>query len=249
MTCANQLKQIGLALHQHHGDYSLLPSNGGWDGRQWIRSTDGRQTYVSTNRFIWGVGQPRRQPREQTGSWTYASLAYIEQDQIYQARDWRVPLKHYICPSRRPVVAQAPESDEHGTYNGGGWVWGKTDYAANGEVIANRPRCLRLGDIQDGTSHTLLIGEKGMDTRNYTKSGWFFDEPFFLGGSHGTFRTRPVLRPDSMGGIADRWGAAHASGAQFLFGDGSVRLVSYGTSEGILQALMTPAGSEVVPEF
>jgi prepilin-type N-terminal cleavage/methylation domain-containing protein len=54
--CANHLKQMGLALTQHHDTYGVLPSNGGWDGHEQILSTQGTPTYVSTTdgsvRFI-----------------------------------------------------------------------------------------------------------------------------------------------------------------------------------------------------
>src|SRR5437762_2246277 len=40
-TCANHLRQIGLALQMHHDTYRAFPSNGGWDGIQKIRATDG----------------------------------------------------------------------------------------------------------------------------------------------------------------------------------------------------------------
>jgi hypothetical protein len=35
------------------------------------------------------------------------------------------------------------------------------DYAANGLVVRNRPRCSRFADITDGLSNTFLVGEKG----------------------------------------------------------------------------------------
>jgi prepilin-type processing-associated H-X9-DG protein len=45
------------------------------------------------------------------------------------------------------------------------------------------------------------------------------------------------------------WGSAHLGSAQFLFGDGSVRPVAYGTPARTVTALLTPSGGEVVPDF
>jgi len=42
------------------------------------------------------------------------------------------------------------------------------------------------------------------------------------------------------------WGSPHPGGAQFLFGDGSVRSVPYEISFDDFSALITPQGGEVV---
>ena len=39
----------------------------------------------------------------------------------------------------------------------------KTDYVANGRLILNRPDAQTYRDIWDGTSHTILLGEKAFD--------------------------------------------------------------------------------------
>jgi len=48
VSCANNLRQLGLALHHHHDVYRVFPSNGGWDGKQVIPSVDGTLTVVTT---------------------------------------------------------------------------------------------------------------------------------------------------------------------------------------------------------
>ncbi len=266
ITCANNLKQIGLAMQMHHDAHRVFPSNGGWDGRQWIRAVDGSRTVLTvqdaTLPFAWflGVGEPHRRPTDQTGSWAYALLPFLEQHNLFQARAWTEPLKVYACPSRRPAQAQVPADDEYGSYNGGGWAWGKTDYAANAHAIPNRPNCLSLASFTDGTSHTALTGEKAMHPDNYTTGTWYWDEPFFSGGSGGTQRGFgqsgrgegvAVVRDAAGMGFAYRynWGAPHSAGAQFLFADGSVRMVAHGTSPAHVLAILTPGGGEVAPEF
>jgi prepilin-type N-terminal cleavage/methylation domain-containing protein/prepilin-type processing-associated H-X9-DG protein len=255
--CANHLKQIGLAMQMHHDTYGVFPSNGGWDGREQIPSVGG-QLFVPASiepsnppPHLWGVGIPNVSPITQTGSWAYAILPFIEQQNDYQQRAWMNPLKLYICPARRLAQAQAaPASDQYGSYISGGWEWAKTDYAANALIIRNRPVCLAMADIPDGTSNTILVGEKAMDPRNYQTGTWFWDEPFFLGGAGGTERSKPVILRDAAGiQFWYNWGSAHDGGAQFLFADGSVHLLAYGISSQAVLALMTPNGGELTPEF
>jgi prepilin-type N-terminal cleavage/methylation domain-containing protein len=255
--CANNLKQIGLALIQHHDTHGVFPSNGGWDGKQQIPSVSGTPTFVITNEFgnpvlhYWGVGEPNRSPRDQTGSWAYSILPFIEQQNMYEKRAWTQPVKLYVCPSRRIAQAQkAVPLDEYGTYTEGGWSWGKTDYAANALVIPNRPTCLRVANLTDGTSHTFLVAEKAMDPQNYQTGTWFWDEPFFTGGAGGTARGGVQLLRDAPGvRFPNNWGSAHTAGAEFLFADGSVRLLPFGTSPNAVKALLTPNGGEVPPEM
>src|SRR5262249_22545474 len=153
------------------------------------------------------------------------------------------------CPGRRLAQAlEPPAKDQYGEYNGGGWAWGHIDYAANALVVPNRPTVLSINQIRDGTSHTILVGEKPMHRRDYFTGSWDWDEPFFLGGSGGTQRGRPGPKPDdgfsivrdspSMG-LAFRWnwGSAHPAGAEFVFADGSVRLLPFGLSPAVVKGL------------
>jgi prepilin-type N-terminal cleavage/methylation domain-containing protein len=256
--CASQLRQAGLASLLHHDAYQVLPGNGGWDGKQQIRAVDGSLIYVYTkdyalpNVWYWGVGEPGRSPYDQPGSWAYAILPFIEQQNMYSARAWTVSVPIYICPSRRLSVAQPAVADARAFYNGGGWTWGKIDYAANYRVVPPRPRCVRLAEVTDGTSQTLLAGEKALDANNYATGTWYWDEPFFLGGSDSTARKGVrVLRDVRGGALAARenWGSAHPSGVQFVYLDGSVRLIPYSIPSSVLLGLLTPNGGEVVPDF
>jgi prepilin-type N-terminal cleavage/methylation domain-containing protein len=256
MQCANNLKQIGLAVHQHHDAYGVLPDNGGWDGQQRIRGANGQLTYIGTNllstpQFYWGVGQPNLVPWQQTGSWAYAILPYMEQTAMYQQQALTLPLALYVCPAQRAAIAQVPPlQDSHSNYQGGGWAWGKTDYAGNSLVIPNRPQVLRLGQITDGTSHTIMIGEKALDPTDFPVGGWYADEPFFVGGSSGTQRSGDSVLRNARGvDLFGNWGSSHPSGAEFLFADASVRMIPYQSHSPIVAALLTPNGGEVAVEY
>lgn len=265
--CANNLRQIGLALLMHHDLFKLFPSNGGWDGKQEIQSKSGSWFAVSTIEFVpyhvhlWGVGQPNLPPRQQTGSWAYALLPYLEQENVHRQSAWEQPVGLYACPSRREADPKpAPSADQYGAYHGGGWAWGHIDYGASAQIIPNRPNCFSISAIQDGTSQTLMVSEKPMHPRDYASGTWYWDEPFFVGGSAGTQRglAQPgtgleagVVQDAPSMGLSFRFnfGSAHPAGAQFLFADGSVRLVRHGTSAELVWQLLTPTGGEVVNDF
>jgi prepilin-type N-terminal cleavage/methylation domain-containing protein len=257
LRCANNLRQIGLATLGHHDAYGMFPNNGGWDGHQTIRSVDGTPFTPFTVDYslgvvwYWGVGQSGLTPRQQTGSWCYAILPFIEQQNMYQQQAWYDGVTLYDCPSRRSSAPQAAVADRYGFYNGGGWTWGKSDYAANAYLVPNRTVCHSIADISDGTSHTILTGEKAMDRTLYNSGTWFWDEPFFLGGSDSTHRLGTSLIPDAAG-IAlitrQNWGSPHSSGPQFVLADGSVRSLSYATAPSAVLALLTPASGDLAPE-
>jgi prepilin-type processing-associated H-X9-DG protein len=173
-------------------------------------------------------------------------LPFLEQNNIYQGQNWQAAVDTFACPARGRPMVMAPVDDIYGQYVGGGWAWAKTDYAANGLAIPNRPGCLPISRFVDGTSHTILAGEKSIDPLNYEKPTWYWDEPYFTGGSGGTQRFGTTVQLDTPGVFfADRWGSPHPSGAQFVFADGSVRPIHYTTAPSVVRALMTPFGGEI----
>jgi prepilin-type processing-associated H-X9-DG protein len=260
MRCFNHLHQIGVAMQGHHESFGALPGNGGWDPSQKIPTVSGGQTYISTldnlnlngpTLYYWGVGDPRRLGPDQPGSWAFSILPRIEQNNIFQQRDWKVGVELYACPSRRPPVAViVPLIDEYGSYVTGGWPWGKTDYAGNDLVVTNRPKVVRIAEITDGTSHTVLVGEKSLDPKNYMPGTWCFDEPFFSGGSAGTSRGGTKVLQDAPGvNFQYHWGSAHTGVCNFLFADGHVAGVAFTVDLDVFKGLLTPNGRENVPEF
>lgn len=271
-SCADHVRQLGLGLAMHHDTHGAFPSNGGWDGRQTIvAKTGGRvEVYTKTNQdktiYHWGMGDPALAPEKQTGGWPYAILPYIEQRNLYNQVNIEVGLALYHCPSRRdPTPIEPPASDEIASYSGGGWAWGKIDYATNAHIIRNRPgtrhpndpepkpnqpaanaSLSRLAGIRDGTANTILLGEKSMDPERYDTGGWFWDEPFLLGGSYASSRGGIDVLPDRVGIFyKNNWGSAHASGVHFGMADGSARLIRFGATPPVMRALLTPSGQDV----
>src|SRR5437016_4616138 len=133
--CANNLKQIGIAFHNHESTLRVLPdSGGGW----WLARSKNAQ------------GIPMAAPNQDWG-WAYQILPYIEQDNVY-----RLPkdedaaaavIKTYFCPSRRvPVVLPGVQS---GMADG---PRGQIDYAGNG---GTGPAVFPAGDPWVGMNGTV----------------------------------------------------------------------------------------------
>ena len=234
VTCSSHLHQIGLAMALFHNQNKVFPSNGGWDGKQKIRSANGvlftpsTFDFTTNQHFIFGVGAPNLKPTDQTGSWGYAILPFLEQQNLYKRPKWDVSVPYYICPSRRSDDAKHTVSrDQWGIYESGMFAWARTDYGVNLGAFDNRPHCYGTNRFTDGLSNTILIGERAYDM-TVQRDNWYFDESFFIGGSKGTSRGAPGLSRDGPGiNYKDNWGSAHSSGVYFLFGDGGVRLLSF----------------------
>ena len=215
MKCSNNLKQVGLGCQNHHDTVGVLPHNGTNTGdyRDWC--------------------------------WAFQILPYIEQDNLYRTitvtgtgvptmstTTANVGIKTYLCPSRSRNQFSTTGANSPG-YNGP-----FTDYKQNWNsftnISNNNPNRLTLGQITNfkGTAHLILIGEGYLHPNDYRRThGSNWEEVIYSGGYGGTGRGSSELRKDDMSvGQGDRWGAAHTSGAQMLFCDGSVRNVKYSLS-------------------
>ncbi len=127
MKCTNNLKQLGLGMHNCHDTHGAFPSSGwGW---MWVGDPDR------------GLG------KQQPGGWTFNVLPFIEQDNFYvqgagqslaaknavNFQKVQQPISTFYCPSRRQIRAY-PNTNNYGYYNVTGIApnFSKTDYAACG---------------------------------------------------------------------------------------------------------------------
>ncbi len=220
MTCANNLKQMGLGFHNHHDALGRFPY-GGMHVYP-VECPSGADPYATTP-----------QARAASWSWAYHLLPYIEQGNLFWAANpatvRATPVKTYYCPSRRAaqVYYGAAKIDYAG--NAGSVATG-----ANGVVMQTPLGAIRMADITDGTHCTVLLAEKRMnaaafglsadDNESYCTPGWNGDWEVYRWGA------APPAPDFSLPGNTDpqhAFGSAHATGFNCAFCDGSVRFIRY----------------------
>jgi prepilin-type N-terminal cleavage/methylation domain-containing protein/prepilin-type processing-associated H-X9-DG protein len=234
MVCGNHLKQIGLAFHQYHNDYTYLPTAGSYDSNN-----------PPTNRKDWG--------------WAYEILPYIEQGGLQRVGSnstvRRTVIKLYYCPSRRAPALYGPGNQAKTDYAGNGATRITSD-ARDGMVMRHqgslnsfplKPGQLSQGFLPDGSSNTILLSEKlvNIPTMGGTPDDYTDNEswagPGFPDGDimRGCRRISGVwltpIRDTQEPVPADtelfyRFGSAHPVGVNACFGDGSVRIIRYGVN-------------------
>ncbi|HZN34363.1 MAG TPA: DUF1559 domain-containing protein [Pirellulaceae bacterium] len=174
--CSNHLRQQALACHTHHDSLGFFPTAGRQD------YTQGRD---AANPFATGVAQ--------RWHWRYQILPYLEQENTFRIatdsviRVTAVPT--YNCPSRRPpTLVGAVLLVDYAGNGGTSWCPADRQDTWNGTIVPsslnnNTPwRLCRIADVTDGTSNTLLLGEKFVPVDHYrTALAWGDNEPWLQG--------------------------------------------------------------------
>lgn len=244
--CKNNLKQVGLAFHQHHDVHQFLPT-GGWD---WSTPP----TYVN--------GMPAI-GREQQAGWGFQILPYVEQAAVWNggsgATDFdkslaamAAPIKLFFCPTRRQpqvVIYSYP-----GYLGGIDATHALCDYAASnldgrGVVRQFDPR--RMADVIDGTSSTLLVGDKRLNRSQLGQPQADDNEGYTCGWNEDTVRwgsQKP--QPDFLGDPSlyggKLFGSSHPGTFNVVLCDGSVRSISYSIDLSTFKALCDIGDGQVV---
>ncbi|QDV48394.1 DUF1559 domain-containing protein [Gimesia fumaroli] len=221
LQCKNQLKQIGLALHSYHDTNNCLPS--GW---QWEAS------------------------RQSAYSWAVTLLPYLEQRAIYDQVNRNQILSHplnqsarstsivnFLCPSDiiDPTFMLYEENKltetltplfELPTANYFG-VFGTIEPddsipAPLGDGTFLEFRLVRFADLQRGLSNTIIVGERTMAK---VPSTWLGVDS---SGEDAACRLVGMAMTTPNCNICDEceFSSRHPGGANFLWGDGRVRIVS-----------------------
>jgi prepilin-type N-terminal cleavage/methylation domain-containing protein/prepilin-type processing-associated H-X9-DG protein len=253
MQCSNQLRQMGVAAHNHHDAHKFLPS-GGW-GYLWIGDPDK------------GFG------KSQPGGWVFSLLPFMEQSQVYNMMKGKTdaqkkiigvqmvatPIAAFNCPTRRPSSAYpSVKNNSYRNINSTQLV-ARTDYAACGGDTVNEgagPEVgqaasfawptghngviyvrseISFGKITDGSANTYMVGERYLRPEDYLSgNGSADDQNMYIGydrdinrwGKHGSANYTP--RRDTKG--LDLWepfGSAHNNVFNVVMCDGSVHGIPF----------------------
>jgi prepilin-type processing-associated H-X9-DG protein len=259
MQCQNNLKQIGLGMHNFHDTYGALPycRTGG-------HSQDNTWTVILL---------PFLEQGPLYTQWFATPIAGLDGPQIVSAfpvlaindlrfnrtiRTASAPLNNtvpgYFCPGRRrPQVCMTPM--------GSNLIGSCSDYAVVGgdnnlntgafHINDAYGTGVRLLEITDGTSTTLMVGEKHLrpiDLGDGTVDGCVYSAtPAGL-----SFRQGGSNHPLALGLSDDQngqFGSWHSGVVNLVFCDGHVAGLQKSMSSTTLGFLVTRAGGEVIPDY
>jgi prepilin-type N-terminal cleavage/methylation domain-containing protein/prepilin-type processing-associated H-X9-DG protein len=236
MSCANNLKNIGLAMQNYHDTYQAFP--------------------IGVSNTTAGNGNGAN------GNWTWPAriLPYLEQGPLFDqlgvgngnvplptaagtlAMLVKTPLNIYMCPS-------CP--GDRGKINGFLSGYPKMNYPAGKPMVmwrdwesdaGFRNRVTRMADVTDGTSNTFLCGERAAARLpNFISLGGIWSNQRGTNNSY-TFDANPpnqsyplnalnaagncCVTGNDRTNIRGSASSMHPSGLQFVFVDGSVRFIS-----------------------
>ncbi len=250
--CTSRIRQLALGMTLFHESFHHIPGNGGPLPESTLALVGGpdiqpfTDDLIDGNHNVWGVGDPGRMGKQQTGSWGYSILPFIEQSAAFQSGDCDAPQPLFACPSRPRGATLSPLNSDLAVYEPGAVAMTKTDYCANNRLVPNRPQVFAFRDVLDGLSQTILIGEKAFDPTIQTETSRYWDEPIWLGGAKGTARSGLKVLPDRIGiEYKDNWGSPHDGGALFAFADGHVQFVTQSVDWQLMAATLSPRDMEV----
>ncbi|MBY0461527.1 MAG: DUF1559 domain-containing protein [Gemmataceae bacterium] len=230
MRCQNNLKQVGLALHNHHDTFGHFPPG--------------------------AVPHPEL-PADERLSWQFTLLPFLEEQKAHDYFDpdsaWDDPRNAAAARHFYPQTLSCPASF------GSADDRGRADYvglAGVGADVARFPLegpgvgffgfdCkLKVEDVTDGLAHTLAVYETSFQPGPFVRGGPSTVRGLDLSDAPHLGQGRP------MGGLHKRdrtFGRPKPLGCTMLLADASVRLSPAEMSADVLSALATVAGGETVP--
>lgn len=272
--CKNNLKQIGLALHNYLSTASMFPPAKIFDTSQ-----SQCQGWIYGNSLSWRVmilpyaDQAPLYNSINFNEWLECRTANPSTIQPLRAR----VIPAFLCPSdptdflnngaagtNYPGMVSAgtgapnPPVQQSGCVGGGVW------HGDNSGALAYKGR--RVAQISDGTSSTVMVGEVFRNKSffnlcaNSDSTGqrckWWIEESGFCGADTSRQPNSPIRdeidwNDENTGGQSGSRpvSSSHVGGSHALMADGAVKFVSNSIDLNVWRAAGTAAGNDVVGDF
>jgi prepilin-type N-terminal cleavage/methylation domain-containing protein/prepilin-type processing-associated H-X9-DG protein len=256
-SCLNNLKQIGIALQSYHDAFRCFAPG-------YVSNYDASGNDTGPG---WGWAS-KLFPFMEQGNLQATIITNQPIESAANAVPRTAPVKMFICPSdslmptwtafsRDPVTGNpiAAICDvASANYVG---VFGVSEPGVDGEGIFYRDSKIAIRDITDGTSQTMMVGERSFTWCQATWVGAVTGESLFpppkspavpLVEDHSSMVLGHTFEggPNAPGIECNNFSSQHSQGANFLFADGHVQFISQFVDLPTFRALSTRAGAETV---
>jgi prepilin-type processing-associated H-X9-DG protein/prepilin-type N-terminal cleavage/methylation domain-containing protein len=236
--CNNNLKQLALAAHHYHGVHQAFPP--------------GYVSNVTPNGDDTGPGW----------GWAAQLLPQIEQGTLANSIRFDLPIEDalndntptWIAAHYDPAGTLVNSIAEVASANYAG-VFGTGEPGVDGDGVFFRNSKISFGDITDGTSRTLLIGERTVRLGPTTWVGSVTGATIYapqtgpqVEDAAGMVLGQANHPPGSPNCELNEFASRHPGGANFAFADGHVAFIISTVSQGVFHALATRAAGEALGE-
>jgi hypothetical protein len=249
--CREHLRQVGIAQFNYESTHGTFPSGstlGGWSFKTmllpYLDFANDYQRIDFNNNILRPQGYYSCYDESSRLTFSGFDLEGVQRPVFY-------------CPSD-PLSGQRASGASHGNFLGVGGDFealspnsyptvypGQTvQTSANGMLfLISR---VRLGDVIDGSSNTLFVGERGIFQNPYGVSS---PDLCGLGETESWQRFAPINPYLTTDSLRSGFWSHHPGGAHFLFADGHVQFISYSMSPVTYHSMCTASGSEVIADF
>ncbi|MGE3807378.1 MAG: DUF1559 domain-containing protein [Gemmataceae bacterium] len=249
--CQNNLHQVGLALHLYHETSgSFPPAHTGNTGPYQYLSWMSRLLPYMEQEALW----KKTQAAYQSNTWPWANPPHVGLDHVMAV---------WGCPADRRELIAAYAGGYRIAFTGYLGISGTESTKGDGIIFMNS--AVRISDITDGTSSTLIVGERPPSSDLWY--GWWYAGAGQPPAHNGAVDVVMGVREKNttgggcpagpynfkLGDVNEKcdqyhfW-SLHPGGTNFLFADGAVRFMAY-RGDLVLPALATRGGDEVPGDY